>query len=489
MTETDKSNAFAVTGASPTSENNWNQIDWEKCNQEVMRLQVRIAKATQVGKWGKVNALQRLLTRSFSAKALAVKRVTSNKGNRTSGVDGRIWQTSKSKMTAVAQLRHHGYRPQPLRRVFIPKSDGKKRSLGIPTMRDRAMQALWQLALNPVAETTGDANSYGFRVKRSAADAIEQCFCSLAKKGAAQWILECDIKGCFDNISHEWLIKNIPMDKKILQSWLKAGFHENNVWFPTERGTPQGGIISPVLANMALDGLESVVKQAAGATPNARQPAKVYFVRYADDFVVTGVSPEILEQKIKPAIETFLAQRGLVLSSKKTQITSIQQGVDFLGQNIRKYGDKLLIKPAKLSVKKLITKLKDVFRKNATSKQSLLIWKLNPILRGWANYHRHIVSSVTFSRIDHWLWSKLWRWATRRHPKKGYCWIKRKYFHCIGTRSWVFASHLKEKAELFRLSSIKITRHKKIRGAANPYHPEWKTYFELRRKNSCSRAM
>ncbi|EDT37238.1 group II intron-encoding maturase [Burkholderia ambifaria MEX-5] len=204
------------TGAPPADDVTWDRINWDQVAQEVARLQVRIAKATKVGRWNKVKALQRLLTGSLSGKLLAVKRVTENKGKRTAGVDGKIWSTPASKLKAVQSLGFRGYRPLPLRRVYIPKSNGKERPLGIPCMRDRAMQALWLLALSPVAETTADPNSYGFRPGRSTADAIEQCFCVLAKRASAQWILEGDIRGCFDNIGHSWLVENIPMDRAIL---------------------------------------------------------------------------------------------------------------------------------------------------------------------------------------------------------------------------------------------------------------------------------
>ena len=276
------------TGAPPAFGVMWDQIDWDHVIDEVTRLQVRIAKATQAGRWNKVHALQHLLTRSLSGKLLAVKRVTENAGKRTAGVDGKIWKTPQSKMKASKALMHRGYRSQPLRRVYIPKSNGKKRPLGIPTMHDRAMQALWLLALNPVAETTADKNSYGFRPRRSTADAIEHCFRALAKRDSAHWILEGDIRGCFDNISHDWLLKHIPMDKVVLRKWLKAGFIDQGTLFPTDAGTPQGGIASPVLANMALDGMEDAVRSALGRSRNARQPAKAHVVRYADDFVVTG---------------------------------------------------------------------------------------------------------------------------------------------------------------------------------------------------------
>ena len=248
-------------GASFHGTIDWHSIDWAKCNQEVRRLQTRIVKATREGRHGKVKALQWMLTHSVSGKALAVKRVTENQGKKTPGVDGETWSTPVDKSQAVLSLKRHGYKPMPLKRIYIPKSNGKKRPLGIPTMKDRAMQALYLLALEPISETTADGRSFGFRPKRSTADAIGQSFTALAKETSAQWILEGDIKGCFDNISHDWLLDNVPMDCKILKAWLKAGYMEKRQLFPTEAGTPQGGIISPVLTNLALDGLEAQLKE------------------------------------------------------------------------------------------------------------------------------------------------------------------------------------------------------------------------------------
>ncbi|MGB5060141.1 MAG: reverse transcriptase N-terminal domain-containing protein, partial [Candidatus Promineifilaceae bacterium] len=233
------------TGASSHSGEGWHAINWQQVNRNVKRLQARIVQATQEGRWGKVKVLQRLLTRSFSGKALAVKRVTENQGKRTPGIDGETWSKPVEKITAVNNLRQHGYQASPLRRVYIPKANGKKRPLGIPTMKDRAMQALYQLALDPISETTADPNSYGFRRERSTADAIGYCFITLGRRGSAQWVLEGDIKGCFDHISHTWLLANIPMEKKVLHQWLKAGYLEAQELFPTESGTPQGGIITP----------------------------------------------------------------------------------------------------------------------------------------------------------------------------------------------------------------------------------------------------
>jgi len=262
----------------------WHQINWRHAERTVRRLQTRIAQATQEGKWNKVKALQRLLTRSFSGKALAVRRVTENTGKRTPGVDGEIWKTPEQKTTAIRTLHQRGYHPQPLRRVYIPKSNGAQRPLSIPTMRDRAMQALYLLALDPVAETTADPNSYGFRTARGASDAIEACFIALCRNDRAEWILEGDIRSCFDRISHEWLVAHIPLEKTILKKWLKAGYLERHRFHPTEEGTPQGGIISPVIANMTLDGLERLLASHFSKKSRAGKRAKVNLIRYADDF-------------------------------------------------------------------------------------------------------------------------------------------------------------------------------------------------------------
>jgi RNA-directed DNA polymerase len=459
----------------------WHSIDWQAAHENVRRLQARIVKATQAGKWGKVKALQRLLTHSFSAKALAVKRVTENQGKRTPGVDGVIWDTPEKKTKAVGELRQRGYQPQPLRRIYIDKDNGKKRPLGIPTMHDRAMQALYLLALEPIAETTADPNSYGFRRERGTADAIEQCFIVLSWKRSAEWILEADIKSCFDRISHDWLLANVPMDKAILQKWLKAGYMEKTVLHPPEDGTPQGGILSPVLANFALDGLEKLLNSAYPKNNRKGKKAKVNLVRYADDFIITGSSRELLEDEVKPIVEDFLRDRGLELSSEKTSITHITDGFDFLGQNVRKYNGKLLIKPSKKSVKKLMSKVRKIINDNKQVPPGLLIAMLNPILRGWGLYHRHVVSSDVFSKVDHAVFQAIWRWAVRRHPNKGKRWVRKKYFKSIGSYNWVFCGELDGKERrLFRVGSIHFEKHVKVRLHANPFDPAWETYFEQR---------
>jgi RNA-directed DNA polymerase len=464
------------------------EVDWKRIRQEVRRLQVRIAKATQEGRWGKVKVLQRLLTRSYSGKMLAVKRVTENRGKNTPGVDGEIWRTPAAKSHGVESLRRRGYQPMPLRRVYIPKSNGKKRPLGIPTMKDRAMQALWKLALEPVAETTADPDSYGFRPARSTADAIGQCFNLLAQANTVEWILEGDIRGCFDNISHEWLLENIPMDWEILRKWLKAGFIDENTFFATEAGTPQGGIISPILANMTLDGLEETLRARFGRGRSGRSSHRVHVVRYADDFIVTGASKEILETEVRPVVERFMSTRGLELSQEKTRIAHIAEGFDFLGQNVRKYNGKLLIKPSKQNVKAFLGKIREVVKRNKTAHQRNLILLLNPIIRGWAQYHRHVVAARTFASADHWIWCTLWYWSKRRHPNKSAQWIMEKYFRTRGSRKWVFGAKVRlpdgihRWVDLCLASDVSIRRHRKIKKDANPFDPAWDDYFEQRNR-------
>lgn len=464
----------------------WKSTDWKKAETEVNRLQARIVKATQQKNWNSVKRLQYLLTHSFYAKAIAVKRVTTNKGKKTAGVDGELWSTAPQKMKAVLSLTDKGYKASPLRRVYIDKKDKKKkRPLGIPTMYDRAMQALYAMALDPVSEATADTKSFGFRKGRCCQDACEFIFTALARKEISpKWILEGDIKGCFDHISHEWLIENIPMDKSVLKQFLKAGFVFKGELFSTEDGTPQGGIISPILANMALDGMQKALEdrfhtnRLGKVDLRFKNANKVNFIRYADDFIVTAISEEVA-MEAKGILKEFLAIRGLELSEEKTVVTHIDKGFDFLGWTFRKYNGKLIIKPSKKSVQAIVRNLSDTINKRAKAwNQDVLIMKLNQQIRGWTNYHQSVVASEAFAHLDYILYELLWHWAKRRHPKKGRWWISTKYWHRVGNRNWVFAS---EKNQLIRVDHIPIVRHRKVSADKNPYIDT--EYFAQRKFN------
>ena len=477
-----------AAGASLRLAVDWHAINWKEANRNVRRLQRRIVQAQQQGKKRKVRALQLILTRSYSGRCLAVRRVTENTGRRTPGVDGQVLKTPEEKAQAVQTLNAEDYKAQPLKRTYIPKGNspaGKKlRPLGIPTIQDRAEQVLHLLAVEPIAETTADPNSYGFRKERSVADAIEQCFIVLARSNASQWVLEGDIESCFDEISHQWLLDHAPMDRTILRKWLKAGFIEQGVYYRTEAGTPQGGIISPVLMNLTLDGLEEML---ARRFPK-RMGKQVNLVRYADDFIITGNSREVLEE-VRELVTKFLAERGLKLSAKKTHITGIEDGFDFLGQNIRKYDGKLLIKPSKENVQSFLREIKATIRGHLHAPVEELLRMLNPKIRGWAMFHRAVVSKETYRRVDHQIFCEMKGWMRRRHPGKSLTWCYQKYLSSQGGRNYILQGSFQDRRgktrtiRLMKATDVAIKRHVKIRATANPYDPSWETYFEERRSH------
>jgi len=461
----------------------WNEAEWPSIRRTVRRLQCRIAKAVKEGRWNKVKALQHLLTRSLHAKLLAVRRVTTNKGQKTPGVDGVVWHGARVKGQATRSLRRRGYQPKPLRRIYIPKKSGtKKRPLSIPTMHDRAMQALHKLALAPVAETTADPNSYGFREGRRCADAIAAGFNALAKPNSAPWILDADIQGCFDNIRKDWMLDHIPTDQRTLRQWLEAGYVENGHLYPTRKGTPQGGVISPTLMNMTLDGLEQAVHQ---AVPRRH---RVNVVRYADDLIVTGKSRRLLEETVRPALDAFLAERGLQLSDEKTAITHIQHGFAFLGQTFRKHAGTLHITPSNDSVMALLRKLGTIIRNHVSAPMPALVKQLNQALRGWGNYHRHVVAGDAFSRVNLYVYRQLWRMLRRRHPGKSKKWLAQQYWDTTGPRR-VFVATVRTKKghrayPVLRLTSTNSQRYVKVRANANPYRSEDAAYFWRRRHDA-----
>jgi RNA-directed DNA polymerase len=437
----------------------WNHFPWDTAHAYVNRLQKRIAKAVKEGKVRLARRLQYVLTHSFYAKVLAVKKVTENKGKRTAGVDGVRWKTPTERMKAALSLTDKCYKALPLMRIYIPKPNSDKmRPLSIPTFYDRAMQALFAMALQPWAETTADTTSFGFRLYRSSQDAAEYLFNCSSKKTSAPYVLEGDIRSCFDTISHEWLLKNIPMDTKILREFLRAGYINEGVYYSSSMGAAQGGIISPILANMTLDGIKVLLD-------NKFKNKKVHFVRYADDWVVTAETREIAEQ-VKALIEEFLAERGLSLSEEKTKIVYIDDGFDFLSWNFRKFQGKLLIKPSIKAIAIITRKISNIIHNSKSMSQEDLIEKLNPVIQGWSQYHRNFVSAGTFKRMDFIMWDLLWQWAKRRHPDKGHKWIVRRYWHSIDKSNWTFTTFT---TTLKQFSDTKIRRHILVQLKRNPF--------------------
>ncbi len=446
----------------------WQSIDWQTAEKQVRRLQTKISKATIDGRYNDVKRFSYLLTHSFNAKALAVRTVSGNGGSHTAGVDGVLWTSDADRMRAVKSLDPNHYHAKPLRRVEIPKKNGKKRPLGIPTMDDRAMQTLFLMALDPIAEATSDPNSYGFRKGRCAQDAIERLFLALAPASASTWVVEGDIKGCFDHISHEWMLRNIPMDDRILRKFLKAGYVFEGGLFPTDEGTPQGGAISPTLANMTLNGMEGLLKE---RFPDQR----ITLVRYADDWVAVCPDPETA-QEVKTAIAGFLAERGLELSKEKTLITHIDEGFDFLGFNLRKYDGKLIIKPSKASFTHIKERVREiVLGKGKALAQDVLIERLNPVVRGWCNYFNKVCSKKTFSALHNYMFAVLRRWATRRHSRSNPNWVIGRYWHKVDDNRYVFSTDINT---LWSPKEMHIQRHVLVRGRANPYLD--RDYFDMR---------
>ncbi len=469
----------------------WDAVDWRRVEDDVRRLRQRIFTATQAGDLKKVRNLQKLMLRSRANALLSVRRVTErNAGRKTAGVDGRVVLGAGEKAELADWLQHDAtaWSPKPVKRVFIPKANGKRRGLGIPVIADRALQALTVGALEPEWEARFESRSYGFRPGRSCQDAMQAIF--VTARGATcrrQWALDADLAAAFDQIDHTHLLDQLgsfPARGRIA-AWLKAGVIDQGRFAPTERGSPQGGVVSPVLLNVALHGMEQAAGVRyipSGSNAGTARPDSPVLVRYADDLLALCHSREQAQQ-VKARLAAWLAPRGLVFNEDKTRIVHLDEGCDFLGFNIRRYHGKLLITPSKTAVKRLRERLATEMRAVRGHNAQMVLVRLNPIIRGWSAYYRHCVSARVFNELDNYVWKLTYKWAKWTHPHKSKHWIIARYFGAFNSSRrdrWVFGDRASG-AYLVKFAWMKITRHTLVKGWASPDDPALAGYWAARR--------
>jgi RNA-directed DNA polymerase len=476
----------------------WDAIDWRTQEGNVRRLRRRIFKATREQDWARVRSLQKIMLRSWSNTLVSVRQVTQrNAGHRTPGVDGQVALTSTARAEMAVQVHRtiSTWDPIPVRRVYVPKANGKRRPLGIPAQMDRCHQARVRHALEPEWEARFEPKSYGFRPGRGCADAIASLFTTLKGRSKRVWIVDADLSAAFDRIDHGRLLAALGSfpARDMIACWLKAGVIENGSFTPTEEGTPQGGVISPLMMNVALHGLEEaagVRYQTSGSGAGDTRPDSPVVIRYADDLVACAHSREQAEQT-KARLAEWLAPRGLVFNDDKTKIVHLTEGFDFLGFNVRRYRNgKLLITPSPAAVKRLRKRLADEMRALRGSNAAAVIAALTPIIRGWAAYYRGVVSSKTFGELDDYAGKLTWRWAKRSHSGKPKGWVTDRYFgrfNKFRNDHWVFGNRAGRDERgnvpyLIKFAWTPIVRHQMVTGTASPDDPDLADYWAARRR-------